>query len=72
MSEDDSPLTDIDQLILPEDIKQVLMNNGIDSIQSLAELTADQLTESAGLRPEEASLVCSATAAFLRVQQPEA
>lgn len=72
MSDEDSPLTDIDQLILPQDIKDALMKNGVDSIQELAELTADQLIESAGLRAEEAELVCNATEAFLRVQQPTA
>ena len=67
-----SKVTDIDQLILPMDIKTVLVENGFDSIQSLAELNSEQLTEVTGLRPEESELVCSATEAFLRVQRPEA
>lgn len=68
----DSRSTDIDQLILPLDIKGVLIENGFDSIQSLAEVNSEQLTEVTGLRPEESELVCSATEAFLRVQRPEA
>ncbi|MCB0324421.1 MAG: transcription termination/antitermination protein NusA [Bdellovibrionales bacterium] len=68
--DDDSPLTDIDQLILPEDIKQVLVGSGINSIQSLAMLSVDELVENIGLRPEEAQLVSGATEAFLRVQRP--
>ena len=70
--EQSSKVTDIDQLILPLDLKGVLIENGFDSIQALAELNAEQLTEATGLRPEESELVCSATEAFLRVQRPEA
>ncbi len=69
-AEAEASMTDIHQLILPHDIKEALMRQGLDSIQELASLSADELTESAGLRPEEAELVCSATEAFLRVQQP--
>jgi hypothetical protein len=68
LDDEDSRPTDIDQLILPLDIKEVLVKQGIDSIQRLAEFSPDQLTETTGLRPDEAELVCSATEAFLRVQ----
>lgn len=66
--EEDSSATDITQLILPLDIKDILSKQGISSIQSLAEFSPTQLSESTGLKPEEAELVCSATEAFLRVQ----
>ncbi len=62
-------VTDIDQLILPLEIKTLLMENGFDSIQSLAAISAEDLTERTGLRPEEAEMVCSATEAFLRFQK---
>ena len=63
-------VTDIDQLILASDIKEILVKNGFDSIQSLAEIAAEALTEKTGLRPSEAEMVCRATEAFLRVQKP--
>jgi transcription termination/antitermination protein NusA len=63
-------LTDIDQLILPAEVKNILMDSGYDSIQSLAAVSADELSEKTGLRVDEAELVCSATEAFLRFQKP--
>ncbi|HMO18690.1 MAG TPA: transcription termination factor NusA [Oligoflexia bacterium] len=63
-------MTDIDQLILPEEVREMLIDNGFDSIQSIAPLGPDELVEQAGLRPEEAEVVCAATEAFLRVQRP--
>lgn len=63
-------LTDIDQLILPAEVKGILVDNGFDSIQSLAAVSSEELTERTGLRPDEAELVCSATEAFLRFQKP--
>lgn len=63
-----SKITDIDQLILPEEVREMLVDNGFDSIQSIAPLSPDDLVEQAGLRPEEAEVVCNATEAFLRVQ----
>ena len=62
-------ISDIDQLILPEEVRELLVENGFDSIQSLAPLGSSDLVEQAGLRSEEADLVCAATEAFLRVQQ---
>lgn len=67
--EDGSRVTDVDQLILPEEIKEILVKNGYDSIQSLAAVGSDQLSEQTGLRPEEAQMVCSATEAFLKYQK---
>lgn len=65
-------ITDIDQLILPEEVREMLIDNGFDSIQSIAPLGPEDLVEQAGLRPEEADVVCAATEAFLRVQRPGA
>ncbi len=66
----DGRITDVDQLILPKDIKAVLVEKGFDSIQSLAMLSLDELVTASGLCPEDAQIVCSATEAFLRVQKP--
>lgn len=63
-------VSDIDQLILPEEVRELLMDNGFDSIQSLAPMSPNDLVEQAGLRSDEAEMVCSATEAFLRVQKP--
>ncbi len=68
----DTEVVDIEQLILPMDIKALLVENGFSSIKALSEMSSEKLTETTGLRPEEAELVCSATEAFLRVQRPEA
>ncbi len=63
---------DIDQLILPEEVRELLIDNGFESIQSLAPLAANDLVEQAGLRIEEAEVVCSATESFLKFQRPTA
>lgn len=63
-------LKDIDQLILPEDLRNVLIDSEFTTIQSLAEFTADALAEEVGLRIEEATIVVDAIDAFLRVQAP--
>ena len=62
-------VTDIDQLILPEEVKKILMDSGYDSIQSLAAVSEEELSERTGLRPDETHTVCSATEAFLRFQK---
>lgn len=72
VEDDETRVTDIDQLILPQEIKEVLMKNGYDSIQSLAALAPEELTETTGLRPNEAEMVCTATESFLRFQKPGA
>jgi N utilization substance protein A len=66
----DGRVTDVDQLILPDEVRELLVENGFDSIQSLAPMSPEDLAEQVGLRPEEAAMVCSATEAFLRVQKP--
>lgn len=69
-SEDDAKrASDLEQLILPEEVRELLVDNGFDSIQSLAPLSPNDLVEQAGLRMDEAEIVCAATEAFLRVQQ---
>ncbi len=66
---DEDRVTDIDQLILPEEVKRILMQNSFDSIQSLAELSPEELSEKTGLTADEAQSVCNATEAFLRYQK---
>lgn len=61
-------LTDIDQLVLPEGIRQVLIEHGYETIQGLATVSAEDLTARTGLSAEDAATVCHATASFLRVQ----
>jgi len=61
--------TDIDQLILPQFLKEQLMTNGYESIQSLAAVSVDDLALITGMSAEDATLVCNATEAFLRVQK---
>lgn len=70
--DEDKPITDIDQLILPDEVRQVLMDHGYDAIQNLAGVTAEDLVERTGLEVGEAQMVCTATEAFLRVQKPGA
>ena len=62
-------LTDIDQLVIPEDIKEVLVKNGYVTLQSLATVSAEDLRSVTGLVADQAQTVCSAVEAFLRVQQ---
>lgn len=63
-------MTDIDQLVLPEQLRGVLIENGYDTIQSLAIVGPNDLSSVTGLSVDDASLICSATEAFLRVQKP--
>ncbi len=72
LAEDDEEgrLTDIDQLVLSEHLRQILIRNGYETIQSLAVVSSDELREVTGLSAEDARIVCSATEAFLRVQKP--
>lgn len=68
--EDQDRITDIDQLVLPEGLRESVVRAGFESIQSLATLTPEELSDATGLDAEEARVVCSATEAFLRVQKP--
>ena len=63
-------ITDIDQLVLPQELKDTLVKNGYLSIQSLAAVSADDLQGVTGMSTDEADVVCRATEAFLRVQMP--
>ena len=64
--------SDIHQLILPDHLREILVENGFDSIQNLASVSPEELREASGLSIEEASVICSATEAFLRVQETSA
>jgi N utilization substance protein A len=66
----DRRITDIDQLVLPEHLREVLVQNGYENIQSLASVSQDELSEVTGLDADDAAIVCNATEAFLRVQRP--
>ncbi|MFN8388858.1 MAG: transcription termination factor NusA [Bdellovibrionota bacterium] len=66
----DRRITDIDQLVLPEHLRAVLVQNGYENIQSLAAVSQEELCEVTGLDAQEAGIICSATEAFLRVQRP--
>lgn len=68
--DDEARLTDIDQLVLPVEVKESLVKNGYETIQSLASVSADEVRDITGMSIEEAQSVCSATEAFLRVQRP--
>ena len=65
---DEQELTDVHQLVLPENLREILLKNGYRSIQSLAEISADELSQVTGMEGEEAALVCKATESFLRAQ----
>jgi transcription termination/antitermination protein NusA len=67
--EEDNPITDIDQLILPVEVRQVLVDNGYAAIQDLASVTVEELTEQSGLSEADATAVIRATESFLRVQK---
>ncbi len=70
VGQEEERITDIDQLVLPQDLRDVLIKNGFDTIQLLAEKSSEELSVATGLNEDEAELVCSATEKFLRVQQP--
>jgi transcription termination/antitermination protein NusA len=67
----DNVVTDIDQLVLAEDIRAVLVKNGYVTIQSLASISEQELIENTGLPLDEAKVVCNATESFLRYQTPK-
>ena len=69
-SEDDVSSTDIDQLILAEEIKKELLNAGYSTIQSLASVSAQDLEGGTELSSSQAAEVCQATESFLRVLSP--
>ncbi|MCC6954977.1 MAG: transcription termination/antitermination protein NusA [Deltaproteobacteria bacterium] len=71
-SEDEAlrDLTDIDQLVIPAEVKEVLLRNGYKSLQMLAAVSPDELKGVTGLVSDQAQMVCSAVEAFLRVQRP--
>lgn len=66
--EEDERLTDIDQLVLADHLRVALIEHGFENIQSLASISTDELVQRTGLGSEEASVICSATEAFLRYQ----
>jgi N utilization substance protein A len=68
--EEETRFTDIDQLVLPFETKEQLIENGFVTIQSLALASRDELIEKGGLGEKDADVVMSATEAFLRVQRP--
>ncbi|MCB0360912.1 MAG: hypothetical protein KDD44_14790, partial [Bdellovibrionales bacterium] len=63
------PMSDIDQLILPDTVRQVLVENSFFTIQSVANVSAEDLAERTGLSAEDAALAHRASEAFLRVQK---
>ena len=66
----DHRITDIDQLVLPEHLRAVLVEHGFETIQSLAILSPEELSEKVGFEVDDSKIVCNATEAFLRVQRP--
>ena len=70
VDDEDRRPTDIDQLVLAEDLRDVLVKNGYVTIQSLAVISPEELADVTGFSAEQAQTVCSATEAFLRVQRP--
>jgi N utilization substance protein A len=68
--EDTDLSSDIDQLALPDEVREALIGNGLTSIQSLASVSRDELRISIGLDDDQARLVSEATENFLRVQRP--
>jgi len=68
----DARITDIDQLVLPEHLRGVLVENGYERIQALAALSPEELSQTTGLNVDDAQIICNATESFLRVQKPSA
>ena len=62
--------SDIEQLGLPEEVQTALAERGFTTIQSVAELSRDELKNAAGLDDDQAMTVAGATETFLRVQRP--
>ncbi len=67
--EESGRVTDIDQLVLAEDLRGALIRSGYETIQSLAGISAEQLAGSTGLPVDQAQIICSATESFLRYQK---
>lgn len=65
--EEEQP-TDIDQLVLPEEIRTALIESGYVMIQSLAAVSPEELRARVGINEEAAAIACNAVEAFLRVQ----
>ncbi len=68
--EDSEKITDIDQLILPNDLREILIKNGLDTIQLLAEKSSEEIVLITKMSAAEAELICTATEKFLKVQKP--
>lgn len=66
---DESVATDIDQLVLPEGFREVLVKNNFVTIQSLASISPQDLSRATGLQEDQAAVVCKATESFLKFQQ---
>lgn len=66
---EDERISDIDQLVLPEHLREKLISNGYDTIQNLAMVASEELQSITSMNPDEAAIVCNATEAFLRVQK---
>ena len=69
-ADEEDRITDIDQLVLPDNLRQVLIHSGFETIQSLAIMSPDELADATGLDDSDAATICNATEAFLRVQRP--
>lgn len=67
---EDDRLTDIDQLVLPEELRKVLVDHEFATIQSLAAISPEDLSLQTGMSADQAQVVCQATEAFLRYQRP--
>lgn len=68
--EEAEKITDVDQLVLPANIREAVLKGGYVSIQALASASPEEISATTGLEESEAQLVCNATEAFLRVQRP--
>lgn len=68
--EQDFRLTDIDQLVLPQSVRDSLLRCGLDTIQILAEKSVEEIMVASGITAQDAEIVCSATEKFLQGQRP--
>ncbi len=64
-------VTDIDQLVLADELRGELIKGGFVTIQSLASVSPEDLSQATGLALESAQKVCQATESFLRYQSPK-
>uniref|UniRef100_A0A0A8KXI5 NusA antitermination factor n=1 Tax=wastewater metagenome TaxID=527639 RepID=A0A0A8KXI5_9ZZZZ len=62
-------VTDIDQLVLSENIREILVVCGYDRIQSLAVLSGQEIAEQTGMDVKDAEMVSSAVEKFLKAQE---